>query len=359
MMRGPRPIPAVLAAVLLLLAGGCGKKGNLRPPLRLVPQAAEGLRASQRGARIILAWTNPESYNDGSPLGPVGSVEIWQGAEAGDFPDAARLVKSLAAADLEPLRATPDPASRAYAISFLPSGEPPASGRPRLFALRVVDVRRKRVSAFTPPVGVNYVPVPLPPADVRAEVMENGIVLRWTPPTANSDASTPPALGGYNVYRAEGEAPLRRLTDRPLTEPPFADANFQFGQAYRYVVRAVAAADAAAESEDSALLSLTPRDAFAPASPSGLTATAGGSVITLLWDPGREGDLAGYKVWRRDAGDGGWTPLTEAPVAGNAYTDVSAAKGIRYEYAVTAIDASGNESARCAPVAEILKEGRA
>ena len=30
-------------------------------------------------------------------------------------------------------------------------------------------------------------------------------------------------------------------------------------------------------------------------------------MITLLWDPGREADLAGYKVWRREAGRGEWT----------------------------------------------------
>jgi uncharacterized protein len=357
-MRGPRPIPAALAAALLLLAAGCGKKGNLRPPLRLVPQAAEGLRATQRGARIVLAWTNPDTYNDGSPLAAIASVEIWEGAEAGDFPDAARLVKSLAAADLEPLRAAPGPDSRAYGISFLPSGAAPAGGRPRLFALRVIDARRQRASEFTAPVAVNFVPVPMPPADVRADVAEDRIVLRWTPPTANADSSTPAALGGYTVYRAEGEAPARRLTERPVAEPLFADADFQFGRAYHYIVRAVAAADAAAESEDSTLFDLTPRDVFAPAPPAGLTATSGGSVITLLWDPGREADLAGYKVWRRDAGRGEWTLLTAAPVAGNAYTDAAAAKGIRYEYAVSSLDASGNESARCAPAAEILKEAR-
>ncbi|MCK7579395.1 MAG: hypothetical protein MZV65_29175 [Chromatiales bacterium] len=40
----------------------CGKKGPLRPPLRLVPQTAEGLRAFQRGARIVLEWTQPDAY---------------------------------------------------------------------------------------------------------------------------------------------------------------------------------------------------------------------------------------------------------------------------------------------------------
>jgi fibronectin type 3 domain-containing protein len=103
---------------------------------------------------------------------------------------------------------------------------------------------------------------------------------------------------------------------------------------------------------------LTPRDVYPPAVPTGLTAAAGGRVITLLWDAGRASDLAGYRVWRRAAGGGRYAALTGRPVAENTYSDASAVIGIRYEYAVSAVDKAGNESARSVPVAEILKEPR-
>ncbi len=58
MIRPSRKALAALAAALFVLLPACGKKGPLRPPLRLVPQTAEGLRASQRGARVVLEWTH-------------------------------------------------------------------------------------------------------------------------------------------------------------------------------------------------------------------------------------------------------------------------------------------------------------
>ncbi|MCK7579394.1 MAG: DUF2437 domain-containing protein [Chromatiales bacterium] len=66
-----------------------------------------------------------------------------------------------------------------------------------------------------------------------------------------STASTDPRAGSG-----------RRLNDKPLSEPRFEDADFVFGRAYRYVVRAVAAAEETAESEDAVPLDVQPRDVF-------------------------------------------------------------------------------------------------
>jgi predicted small lipoprotein YifL len=352
--RSRRAALHAAAALLLLAASGCGKKGPLLPPLRIVPQAAEDLRASQRGARVILEWVNPPTYNDGSALPGIAAIEIWEGAAIGDFPAKARLILTLAAADLEGLRTGPGPASRAFAFSFVPSEPAAPAGTARLYALKIIDARRKRASEFTVPASVLYVPVPRPPAGLAAETEETRIVLTWTPPAANADGTAPAALGGYVVLRSEGDEAPRRMTERPLAEPRYEDTDFAFDRAYRYVVRAAASAAVSAESEDSAPLEIKPRDTFPPAVPAGLSASAGGSVITLLWEAGRESDLAGYRIWRREAG-GEWAALASDMVAGSATTDASAAPGVRYEYAVSAVDAAGNESARSAPAAAVLR----
>lgn len=39
------------------------------------------------------------------------------------------------------------------------------------------------------------------------------VTLTWTAPTANSDGSTPPLLGGYNIYVANTDAALTALPD--------------------------------------------------------------------------------------------------------------------------------------------------
>ncbi len=353
MTRG-RAVLGAAAVLLLLAASGCGKKGPLLPPLRIVPQAPEGLRAAQRGARIILEWTDPESYNDGAPLAGIAGLEIWEGSDAAGFAASARLVRTLSAEDLQGLRTGAGPASRNRSFAFVPSDPAAPSGTLRLYALRVIDARRKRASELTAPVALLRVPVPAPPSGLSVETGETRLTLTWTPPSANVDGTAPAALGGYVVWRAEGDGAPRRLTEAPLAEPRYEDADFAFGRTYRYIVRAVAAAAEAAESDDSPPLEIKPRDVFPPAVPAGLTASAGGTVMTLLWDAGREADLSGYRVWRRVEG-GEWAALTAQAVAGTAYTDASASPGLRYEYAVSAVDAAGNESPRSAPAAAILR----
>lgn len=356
-MRGPRPASGVLLAVLALLGGACGKKGALLPPIPLVPQAVEGLRAEQRGGRIFFEWTNPSAYLDGTALGELAAVEIWEGNAPADFPTAARLIRVLGAEELAALKISPDPAARGLAVDLKLEGAS-SPDRKRAFALRVKDARKNRFSEFSAPVVVLTTTAPSAPSRLRAELFEDRIALSWSSPASNVDGSTPPNLAGFNVYRAEGEEAFRRLNERPVGEAAYTDKDFGFGKVYRFYVRAVSAGGAAAESEDSPMVEAAPRDVFPPAAPTGLAAAAGGMVITLLWDGGRDADLSGYKVWRRETGEAGYSLLTPGPIPENTYTDPSAEKGKQYEYAVSAVDKAGNESARSTPVAEILKEAR-
>lgn len=83
-----------------------------------------------------------------------------------------------------------------------------------------------------------------------------------------------------------------------------------------------------------------PVDTTPPASPTGLSATAGDGVVQLEWSANTEGDLAGYKVYR----DGD----TEGVDVGdtNSYLDTDVANDTPYTYTVTAYDRSGNESGK-------------
>lgn len=346
---------AAAAALLGLLAAACGRKGSIRPPLVLVPQAVEDFRAFQQGDRIVLEWTNPTASIDGSPLAEIGGVEIWSVERAASIPAGAVFLKDLSAADLAAL---PTGGARKLRYAFVPEGKD-RFGKPLALAVRVRDARKKRLSEFSPAATVTYVLVPGPPADLRAAAAENRVELRWAAPAANIDGSAPAALKGYNVYRAEAGGSPVRLNAKPFPERAFDDTDFVFGKTYTYLVRASAGGEEPyAESADSPIAVVTPVDVFPPAVPTGLTAAEGGNVIMLLWEAGRDPDLAGYRVWRRVAGQGDFAPLTARPVAENTYSDAAAAPGIRFEYAVSAVDKAGNESARSVSVSEILKEPR-
>jgi hypothetical protein len=130
------------------------------------------------------------------------------------------------------------------------------------------------------------------------------------------------------------------LHDQPLAEPVFDDTRLTFGVERCYVVRTVDAygTAGAVESEPSALACVTPRDTFPPAAPRGLQAVAGDGAVSLIWEPAAEPDLAGYLVLRGVAPDGALERLTQAPIAETTYSDATAKPGVRYVYAVVAVD---------------------
>ena len=100
-------------------------------------------------------------------------------------------------------------------------------------------------------------------------------------------------------------------------------------------------------------LVVEPADTTAPAAVTGLAATAGDGTVALRWDASSAPDLAGYRVYRAQ---GSTVETTEANrvgdalVTGTTLTDPGVANTLQYAYAVTAVDAVGNESPASAVV---------
>jgi len=67
---------------------------------------------------------------------------------------------------------------------------------------------------------------------------------------------------------------------------------------------------------------------------------------TLAWDPIVAGGLSGYRVYYGTAPGTYLQPLGQSLPAGNVttYTVTGLSRGTRYYFAVTAVDAAGNES---------------
>ncbi|MGX5173922.1 endonuclease [Aliikangiella sp. IMCC44653] len=85
-------------------------------------------------------------------------------------------------------------------------------------------------------------------------------------------------------------------------------------------------------------------DTVAPSAPTGLTVTSGDSQLTLNWSPNTESDLGGYHVYRSDFGTNTFARITSTSITTNAYVDSGLAANTSYDYQVTAIDTSANES---------------
>ena len=148
----------------------------------------------------------------------------------------------------------------------------------------------------------------------------------------------------YRIFRAADTGTPQRLADADA--PEYEDASIAIGTPYRYYVQAINGDQH--QSEVSMAASITPQDEFPPAVPVGLAGVAGLGAIELAWQRNTEDDFAGYNLFRA-VGDGEFQKIA-GPIDAPVYSDRQIDAGVRYRYAVSALDRSGNESARTEPV---------
>ena len=176
-------------------------------------------------------------------------------------------------------------------------------------------------------------PVAAPTAVAAQMPSEKGVVVDWAPPVAEPGG----APITFNVYRRE--TPNAPLNPAPLPTPSLEIANEPYGAERCYVVRAIQTTqNVTVESEPSAPACLTPLDKFPPAAPKNLRAVAEEGAVSLVWDANAEPDLGGYLVLRGDAAGGTLQPITQQPVKDASYRDTTVTPGVRYAYAVVAVD---------------------
>ncbi|MBW7459652.1 glycoside hydrolase family 9 protein, partial [Paenibacillus sepulcri] len=131
-----------------------------------------------------------------------------------------------------------------------------------------------------------------------------------------------PALGSYPA--------LYRYSDSWNVQNEFVIANVAHNAASIIPLIAVDGGD--------------PGDTTPPAVPTGLTADAGDSQITLSWNASSESDLEGYNVYVNGV------KKNTSPLTATGYTAAGLANGTTYALTITAVDQSGNESAHSAAV---------
>jgi hypothetical protein len=130
------------------------------------------------------------------------------------------------------------------------------------------------------------------------------------------------------------------LNTTPLITPEYADTRvMEFGIKRCYAVvtyDVVGVLDLRSRMSEPTCVMLF--DTFPPAAPVGLTAVGGAGAVSLIWQSNEEEDLAGYLVLRGLPSGETLQPLTPEPVPENTYRDATAEPGVRYVYAVRAVD---------------------
>jgi hypothetical protein len=346
-----------------LLLTSCAQMAPPVPPSLELPKPVADLKAVRKGDKVYLRWTPPAQTTDGESVGRLGATRICRSLDGstrqcdkvGDV--LASQLPKVSPANAKP----PAAANEANYVDTLPAD---LQQDPKKILSYSVSVENEsgRSAGLS-----NRVQIPaaltLPaPTDFKAQASADGVVLSWTA------ISPPPEFhGSYRIYRQQdGSSTSLVAGELPLdpSSTQFVDHGFEWGKTYYYhvtVVTEVAAEgmhgcgtppkDCASvflvEGDDSPTVKVFANDVFPPAVPSGLQAVYSGEgqkpFVDLLWAPDTEGDLAGYNVYRREAG-GTASKLNPEPVKPSAYRDFAVEPGKQYFYSITAVDLRGNES---------------
>ena len=406
-LRSRRWLTLGAAMLPIAFAAGCASPGPPHAPSLNLPEVVSNLTADRVGDQIVLHWTTPEKTTDHLAIKGSMTAEICRVTAPASQPNppstsVCTVVKRLPvssgpshAEEVLPPTLTVDPASLlAYRVqlfnahgrsaglsaeAFAAAGAaPPSVERLRATSIREGVRLEWQAKDTTSPMQLDRIlirpvgaasPTPANPALSAPAKPATRSRLKKTSPASTSGATKSqavPMTSSKTSDEVKLETP-KQATDAGGT----VDRTTQKGESYRYSAQRLRETSLEGHklelrSELSLPVMVTMLDTFPPGIPTGLEAVPGGATpsdrsIDLSWTPDMDPDLAGYSVYRQEVTSAGLvagtaTRLNTTPIVGPAYRDQTALPGHRYAYRVTAVDATGNESAPSADVQEILRE---
>ncbi|MEO6655672.1 MAG: hypothetical protein ABIO36_06275 [Pyrinomonadaceae bacterium] len=351
--------PLALLALGVLSGFGCGKRSAPVPPKERVFQRVE-VSGFQRGNQVVLSWKMPARNAPKGNLLNISRADIYRLAEPAtsprqlseeEFANRSTLIAALAITDADfglkiltykdQLEFAGQSARLRYAIRFVN-----ATGQKAGFSNSLLIEPTSKVAAN--------------PISLSADPSQDAIHLKWEPPSANVDGSSPVSVLGYNIYRSNSEKePGKLLNKTPVTTAEFDDEFFDFGKEYYYFVRAVSVGTQAepVESSESNILKFKATDTFAPSPPAAITVAAAPTTISIFFAVNPEKDVMGYRIYRsvdKDLPKDKWSVLTAELLKTTTFQDTKVESGKTYFYYLTATDNFGNVSEPSEVVSETV-----
>jgi len=376
----PRNTAAALALSCIVLCVACGKRGDPRPPVPVIPKTTTDLAITQRADRIILSWSYPSLTTAGRSLTDIKRISVLRYVE--ELPASAASEVAAQPADSTtpalalfakiPMLPTPqfeklssrvdsiektNLASASIGSRLSYTDTPPLhaqDGRAVRITYAVVTESSSARSDVSNLAVIVPLSVAVAPSSLVATPKPEGVVLTWQEPkSAVGDGN--PVISGYHVYRtAPGEAPDELAA--PIDTATVKGTTYTDVPAYgehEYRVTAVANdGPPLMQSEMSAPARAKFSDLVPPPTPTGLNALLETNLVRLIWDPVVAPDLAGYRLYRTEGmgqnpiREVGTVPLVNEIITTTSFVDAKVNLGIAYRYGIAAVDKNGNESTR-------------
>jgi hypothetical protein len=355
----------IAPTALLLLLAGCAQTGPPLPPSLELPKPPTDLRASRKGNRVTLNWSEPRLTTDRRSARYLGPTLVCRSLESEltACGNPAALLPAPSAAPRKPGAERPVPQTYTDTLPSNMQLQDPAAEL--TYAVEVLN-RNARGAGLSNRAQVPAVYTLPPPDNLSADLTDDGVVLTWK--SAGESMNLPGVQQRYRIYRRDesygkdavaGEVPIDEAGS-----VHFTDSGFEWERTYLYRITAVSIvkrpdSEVQVEGDDTAPVRVIAHDVFPPSVPAGLQAAYSGEgqqpFIDLIWAPVTNGDLAGYNIYRSEAhGAPGeqMVKLNSDLVKSPSYRDRAVASGSTYTYSVSAVDLRGNESSRSEETSE-------
>ncbi|MCH2659330.1 hypothetical protein MK163_02710, partial [bacterium] len=193
------------------------------------------------------------------------------------------------------------------------------------------------------------------------------VVITWSPVLQETDGTRLTALQSYAVFRSKDtNTAFVQVATVAGDITQFVDSGLDVATTYFYAVIAIDPSGNESARPNPVQVRTEGPDQIAPQAPSNVSAVADEAnfgQVTVRWSPSvrdaDQGDLTGlqsYIVFRSKSTANSFVPVDTLDASAREFVDGGLEQLTTYFYTVTAIDPSGNESARAAAV-QVRTEG--
>jgi hypothetical protein len=334
----------------LILLSGCGIKSPPLPPVIRVAERTRDLTVFQEDREAVLSWSYPGSTTSGESLHDLESVELWRativeveapppGENIRDRDLNHQLLIStgelVAVLDGTAL----DAATRGSKLEWIDDlvtwrrDHPAKTPQMLWYAVRSVCCGGRESGLSNIARLVPETP-PAAPTDLALEAEAAGIRLTWV------------GNGEYPVIvdrSPDGEG-WSTISGKPLDTGEWLDRNAAQNRAWNYRLRSVHQKRGGAQviGQPGPAIGLFYPDIYPPPVPADLICLPEGARVRLRWRAVADAEADSYRIYRET--DGGEPRLLATDIRASLFSDDAPPPGTS-RYGVTAVDATGNESA--------------